>query len=124
MIRLATSCSFATALFVAASAALAQDAPPTYQADPSVYKLIFEDQNFRVIAASWQAGQTDKPHSHPAASVAYPLTDCSLKVVSADGKTANINAKAGTPNAVASTPSHTASNTGSAECRVILIERK
>jgi hypothetical protein len=30
------------------AAALAQSAPPTYQADPSVYKVVFEDQNFRV----------------------------------------------------------------------------
>src|SRR4051812_14321485 len=33
-----------------APAVLAQDAPPSYQGDPSVYKVIFEDQNFRVIS--------------------------------------------------------------------------
>ena len=48
-----------TALLIA-SAAAAQNAPPTYQADPDVYKLIFEDQNFRVIAATWKKGTTDK----------------------------------------------------------------
>jgi hypothetical protein len=46
--------------------AAAQNAPPTYQGDPDVYKLIFEDQNFRVIAATWKKGITDKAHSHPA----------------------------------------------------------
>jgi hypothetical protein len=34
---------------------LAQTAPPTYQADPDVYKIIFEDQNFRVIAEEGRA---------------------------------------------------------------------
>jgi len=26
--------------------------PPTYEGDPAVYKIIFEDQNFRVIATT------------------------------------------------------------------------
>jgi uncharacterized protein involved in exopolysaccharide biosynthesis len=46
----------AAAFASVASAALAQNAPPTYQADPSVYKVIFEDANFRVIEATWKAG--------------------------------------------------------------------
>jgi hypothetical protein len=71
----------------ASSAAFAQNAPPTFQADPNVYKVIFEDQNFRVIAATWVAGATDKPHSHPVPSIAYELTDCTLEITSADGKT-------------------------------------
>jgi len=106
------------------SAAVAQTAPPTYEADPSVYKIIFEDQNFRVIAATWQAGQGDKPHSHSVGSLAYALTDCALKVTSADGKVADINPKVGHANTVPMTPSHTATNVGPGECRVILIERK
>ena len=34
---------------LASSAAMAQNAPPSYEGDPDVYKVIFEDQNFRVI---------------------------------------------------------------------------
>jgi predicted metal-dependent enzyme (double-stranded beta helix superfamily) len=64
------------ALMAAHAAASAQSAPPTYQADPSVYKVIFEDQNFHVITGTWAPGVTDKPHSHPVPSVAYALTDC------------------------------------------------
>ena len=52
-------------LSVTSVAALAQSAPPTYQADLSVYKVIFEDQNFRVIEATWKKGENDKSHSHP-----------------------------------------------------------
>src|ERR1700721_1318844 len=54
--------------------AFAQNAPPTYEADPSVYKIIFEDQNFRVIASTWKAGVTDKSHPHTAPSAAIFLT--------------------------------------------------
>jgi hypothetical protein len=47
-------------LSVVSFGALAQTAPPTYQGDPSVYKVIFEDQNFRVIEGTWNKGQHDK----------------------------------------------------------------
>ena len=68
MIR--TSAAIA-AVLVTATIAFAQSSPPTYQADPSVYKVIFEDDNFRVIAATWKKGTSDKDHAHPSPSVAY-----------------------------------------------------
>ena len=67
---------FTALLCLPASVAFAQNAPPTYEADPSVYKIIFEDQNFRVISATWKVGVTDKSHSHTAPSVGYFVTDC------------------------------------------------
>jgi hypothetical protein len=108
---------------LAGSAASAQNAPPTYQADPSVYKVIFEDQNFRVIAATWQAGQTDKPHSHPVGSIAYALNDCTLKLTAGD-KSIELHPKTGAVTAVPATGSHTATNIGPSECRTIFIEKK
>jgi hypothetical protein len=110
--------------FFALSAAFAQNAPPSFQADPSVYKVIFEDQNFRVIMGTWGPGITDKPHSHPVPSVAYAVTDCSLELKSADGKTVKISPKAGTATPVPITASHTAHNTGSTECKTVFVERK
>src|SRR5215468_12658935 len=89
MIR--TSAAIAAAL-VTATIAFAQTTPPTYQADPSVYKVIFEDQNFRVIAATWKKGTRDKDHAHPSPSIGYAVTDCSLT----DGKSRDVNSKAGT----------------------------
>jgi len=68
--RIAIALGAAVILSVVPQATLlAQSAPPTYQGDPSVYKIIFENDSFRVIAATWKAGQTDQPHSHPIASV-------------------------------------------------------
>jgi mannose-6-phosphate isomerase-like protein (cupin superfamily) len=114
----------AIVLYAAATAAAAQNARPTYQADPDVYRVIFEDQNFRVIAATWKVGAHDKPHSHPVPSVVYSVTDCVLRVTDADGKTREVNAKAGTSRDVPITVSHSAENIGPAECRSIFVERK
>ena len=75
----------------------AQTAPPTYDGDPSVYKIIYEDQNLRLVEAHWKAGQTDKPHSHPA-SVAYAAQDCTVRLHLPDGTTRDISPKAGTRN--------------------------
>jgi hypothetical protein len=109
---------------IAAGVVHAQESPPTYKADPQVYKLIFEDTSFRIISATWQPGQTDKPHSHMTVSVAYALTDCSLRVAAPDGRFAYINTPAGTASTVAITPSHTTLNEGTTVCRVLLVERR
>ena len=111
-------------LAVTSFAALAQTAPPTYQADPSVYKVIFEDQNFRVIEATWKKGEHDKTHSHPVPSVAYALTDCIIRIHQPDGKTRDITNKAGTATAVPTTKSHSTENVSPGECRILLVERK
>jgi hypothetical protein len=112
------------AVLVTATIAFAQSSPPTYQADPNVYKVIFEDENFRVIAATWKKGTRDKDHAHPSPSVAYAVTDCSLKVVAPDGKSRDVNSKAGSANAVPTTQSHHAENVGASDCQVVFVERK
>jgi hypothetical protein len=106
------------------SIAVAQNAPPTYQGDPDVYKVIFEDQNFRVIEAIRKKGVHDKPHSHPLPSVVYNVSDCSTKLYASDGTTRENNSKAGTANAVPIISSHSAENIGPADCRQIFVERK
>ena len=87
-------------LGIAATGATAQTAEPTYKGDPSVYKLIFEDANFRVIEATRKAGVKDKAHGHPSPSIVYYLTDCKSKLYAADGKTTETTNKVGTANAV------------------------
>jgi hypothetical protein len=93
--------------------------------DPDDYKVIFEDDNFRVIAATWKAGTTDKPHTHPVPSIAYSLTDCTLKIHNADGSVREIKGKAGEANAVPIvTQAHRAENPGAVDCRAVIVERK
>jgi hypothetical protein len=114
----------ATLFATISSVALAQNAPPTYQGDPSVYKVIFEDQNFRVIEALRKKGVHDKSHSHPAASVVYNVTDCKTKIYEADGKTREAEGKMGTANAVPVIASHSAENIGPTDCKQIFVEKK
>jgi hypothetical protein len=111
-------------LYVASSAAVAQNAPPTYQGDPDVYKVIFEDQNFRVIASTRKKGVHDKVHSHPIPSVIYNVNDCVTRLYAADGKTMDITSKAGTATPVPVTASHSAENIGPTDCDSIFVERK
>lgn len=122
--RFASALAATALLAIWSTAALTQSSPPTYQADPSVYKVIFENENFRVIMATWKAGQTDQPHSHPVPSVIYSLNDCTIKVTNPDGTTRDLTNKAGTAMAVPTTTSHTAHNVGSTDCQAVFVERK
>jgi hypothetical protein len=108
------------------SAALAQNAPPTYQGDPDVYKVIFEDQNFRVIEGLRKKGVHDKLHSHPVPSIVYNLTDCRTQLYDDKGKPVGEPrlGKAGAAVASPVTSGHSAENVGSADCRQIFVERK
>jgi hypothetical protein len=105
----------ATLVVGAGSDAVAQTAEPTYKGDPSVYKLIFEDANFRVIEGDRKKGVHDKVHSHPVPFVVYSVTDC---------KTTEIDSKAGTATALPAISSHSAENTGNADCKQIFFEKK
>lgn len=107
-----------------ASGAVAQTAEPTYKGDPSVYKVIFEDANFRVIEGTRKKGVHDKVHSHPVPFVVYSVTDCKTKLYAADGKTTEIDSKAGTATALPAIASHSAENTGNADCKQIFFEKK
>ena len=124
MIRTAAAASFAVLTAIASSAAQAQWSPPSYQADPAVYKVIHEDAQFRVIVATWKPGQGDKPHAHPVPSVVYSLTNCTLKLTSPNGETRIVKNKAGHAMSVPFTNSHVAQNIGPSTCRVLFVENR
>ena len=109
---------------LATNGAFAQTAEPSYKADPDVYKVIFEDSNFRVIEATRKKGVHDKAHSHPLPSVVYSLTDCDSKQYTPDGKSAENKRKAGTVFAAPITASHSAENIGATDCKQIFVEKK
>jgi hypothetical protein len=117
---------FGAAMIVgmASTGAVAQTAAPTYKGDPDVYKLIFEDANFRVIEATRKTGVHDKVHGHPAVSIVYNLTDCKSKIYAADGKITESIRKAGTVQAVPVVASHSAENIGTTDCKQIFVEKK
>jgi hypothetical protein len=115
-----------TLLALASSAAMTQNAPPSYEGDPDVYKVIFEDQNFRVIDSIRKKGVHDKLHSHPVLSVVYYPDDCTSQVYGPDGKPtgAATTTKAGTARAVPINPGHSVENVGPTDCHAIFVERK
>jgi len=120
------SVSLAAAFFLGAAptAAVAQTAEPTYKGDPSVYKVIFEDANFRVIEAIRKKGVHDKPHSHPLPSIVFNVTDCKTKLYGAGGKTVERESKADTASAPPIVASHSAENIGNADCKQVFVEKK
>ena len=63
-----------------------KEAPPSYVADPAVYKLLGENDQFRVIMVTKPVGSRDKWHSHLPNTV-YAITDCNQRVYTPDGKT-------------------------------------
>ena len=108
----------------AAKAAASKPAPPSYLGDPDVYKVIFEDQYFRVIESNRKKGVHDKVHGHPLPSVSYNLTDCTTRIYASDGKTTENTSKAGTARRTPDVSSHSAENNGPADCRTLFVERK
>jgi hypothetical protein len=121
--------AIAVAIIVASASAGAaaqtpQPAEPSYKGDPDVYRVIFEDANFRVIEAVRKAGVRDKTHGHPVPSVVYTLTDCKSKLYGAGGKVVESDVRAGTASAVPITAAHSAENVGSADCRQLFVEKK
>lgn len=102
----------------------AGDAPLSYVASPDVYKVLAENELFRVVLATWQPGQRDIQHSHPA-NAAYRLNDCKVRVYGADGKVeTERDAKAGGVNLQKPIASHSLENLGTSVCQVLIVERK
>src|SRR5688500_356049 len=66
-------------------AASAQNAPLSHIANPSIYKVLAENDQFRVALGTWKAGQRDEFHSHPA-HVTYALNECTLRLYGPDNK--------------------------------------
>jgi len=104
---------------VVSTGAMGQGAEPTFKGDPDVYKVIFEDANFRVIEATRKKGIHDNAHGHPVPSIV-----CKTKQYAADGKTAEGETMAGSARAVPVVASHSAENTGNADCKQIFVEKK
>ena len=112
------------ALATGAGQVTAADYEPSYKADPAVYKVIAENEHFRVIMTVWKPGQRDAMHSHEGPLVGYRLTDCNLKVYTPDGKTTARVAKAGEALFNPIIAAHSVENIGSSECKLVIVEKK
>ena len=114
-------------LHLAQPAILANDnSPPAHVASPEVYKVLAENEQFRVIEAIWQPGQEDNYHSHTPDRVSLYQTDCTLRLTNSDGSSRVANPKAGTAKARTGKPvkSHKAKNLGDQVCVIQIVELK
>ena len=118
--KLMTGVLFAGSMFFAAVPGVsAQDATT---ADAKHYKVMFENDQVRVLRVAYGAKEKSVLHSHPD-SVAVSLTGMQGKFTLADGKSENRSFKAGE---VRWSPAetHTPENAGGKPFEVILVELK
>jgi len=102
----------------------AEGVKPDYVASPDVYKVIAENDEMRVILATWPPGAKDKMHSHPKPFAIYRLNDCDNKITKADGTFKVNHLKAGTAVIKKPVKAHTLENIGTTECKNLLVELK
>jgi hypothetical protein len=105
-----------------ASAQAQQNAPPSYVANPANYKVIGENDLFRVILEKKPVGVRDPWHSHLDSAV-YNLTDCHQMVYLPDGTTREVTREKGSV-VWQSAMTHSTENIGASECEMLLVERK
>lgn len=104
-----------------AAGAQAQSLPRSYAASPDVYKVIAQNDQYKVIAVTWAPGQKDALHLHRANAVYY-LTDCRLRMHALDGAFRDVQPKAGSAVVQGVIPGHVVENIGAADCRLVMFE--
>lgn len=120
-IKLLATLAATCAGLLAAAPASAQQLPRSFDASPDIYKVIAQNEQYKVIAVTWKPGQKDVLHAHPANAVYY-LTDCSLRVHAPDGTYRDAQPRAGFALVQSPIPGHVLENTGSADCRIVMFE--
>lgn len=110
------------AALLATGVAGAQAVPHSLVASPDIYKVLAENEQYRVIEVTWQPGQRDEVHSHPASAVYY-LMDCTLRGYDGKGKLLGERAvKAGAAIVQAPIAAHMLENAGPQPCKLIMFE--
>jgi hypothetical protein len=103
---------------------VADEVSPDIVASPEVYKVIAENDQMRVVLATWPAGYKDKVHSHPKMFATYTVKDCHRKLHKSDGTVDEKHLKAGSARVVQPVKAHYFENVGKTECQTVLFEMK
>ena len=105
-------------------AAFAQDVPLSHVANPGIYKVIEENNRFRVVVATWKPGQRDVLHSHPA-NATYALTACDFQLYGRDGSPSRSGHRdQGTSGLQDPVAGHSFENVGKSDCQILIVEQK
>lgn len=115
------------ALFLAVAVALSASIAPVVaqdatKVDAKHYKVEFENDQVRVLRATYAPKEKSSMHEHPGL-VAVFLTDGNVKMTGADGKSSEVKVKAGSAQWNESTK-HMPENVGDKPFEVILVEVK
>jgi quercetin dioxygenase-like cupin family protein len=89
---------------------------------PESYKVLFENNDVRVLDVQLKKGGNSEMHSHPK-SVVYCLNDSKAKFTFPGGKSDNVDLKAG-QTVWLDAVSHSVENTGPDEMRAVIVELK
>ena len=103
---------------------MAEGLPGAHVASPDVYKVVVEDDDIRLVRATWQPGQKDVWHSHPKMAV-YFVEDCpKIRLHFSEDKTKDVSLKAGKFKINKPVKSHALENFGDSACELIYVEIK
>jgi beta-alanine degradation protein BauB len=89
---------------------------------PETYKVLFENNDVRVLDVRLKKGGNSEMHSHPK-SVVCCLNNSTAKFTFPGGNTENVDLKAG-QTVWLDVVSHSVENTGPEEMRAVLVELK
>jgi hypothetical protein len=89
--------------------------------NPDNYKIVFENDQVRVLEYTDKPGHLTTPHEHPD-SVMYTLSSFKRRLISDKGQT-EVEIKAGTTSWL-SAQTHAGENIGDTDTRVIFVELK
>ncbi len=123
LLRWVTTLMFAFALICLGNApAVAQQDLDSVKADPAHHKVVFENDQVRVVRYVLPPGDKTAKHSHPN-NVNIWLTDVNVKFTAPDGKSTEVHGKAG---AVAwrAAATHIAENIGDKPLEGLIVEPK
>jgi hypothetical protein len=114
----------AAALAATPLSACAQDAPLSHIANPGIYKVLSENELFRVVLGTWKPGQRDALHSHPA-SATYALTTCEVRIYGPNNVLGTeVQRPQGTAVMQGPVAAHMFENAGKSDCQILIVERK
>ena len=90
--------------------------------DPDKYKVIFENEQVRVLEYRDEPGQRTSPHQHPT-SVMYTLSSFSRRLIAENGESRDVELPAGAVRWL-DAQVHSGENIGDSPTHVIFVELK
>lgn len=110
-------------LLGATGVALAESSPPSFIASPEIFKVISENERYRIIEATLNPGQSSELYGAPMRGV-YHVTDCALLRHQPDIKPRESFDAAGRATVKDAISSQSTENVGKSICKFVIFESK